>query len=140
MGKSFAHSVWIPTETISQYLHFSTIRYTKCKEKCANIGKISVQRLSVDLSKLLLSHLLYQRFSLLKPKVDFHFDTNAWGQIEENSSSHIASHWCVVANWPIKGVPLAVLGSRSFIMRRKTVYPRIRVILKEDRSTLCGGK
>lgn len=35
---------------------------------------------------------------------------------------------------------MAVLGNRSFIMSRNTVYPKSNVILKEALSVLCGGR
>lgn len=35
---------------------------------------------------------------------------------------------------------MAVLGSKSFIISRKTVYPKSKVILKDARSVLCGGR
>lgn len=41
---------------------------------------------------------------------------------------------------PISGVPMAVAGSVSETMMRKTEYPSSRVILKETLSPLSGGK
>lgn len=41
---------------------------------------------------------------------------------------------------PMRGVPMAVAGSVSETMMRKTEYPSSRVILKDTLSPLSGGR
>lgn len=52
------------------------------------------------------------------------------GFFAQNTMDHI----------PIRGVPMAVAGSVSETMMRKTEYPSSRVILKDTLSPLSGGR